>query len=152
MSIKLYKDPTRFYRNFLKNLTTLWKTCKQQKKDLFFFSFFFNGAICVRLDWQIRCNYQCKRINYTLKLLYHCILRVFLVKIVNIWTKTVRVFAMTSEAHEDGLYKSLNYQLYIEIKRETPSLPPFPSSCKRKIATIGLYREKNPFLSFRSSR
>lgn len=77
--------------------------------------------------------------------MYHCILRVFLVKIVNNWTNTVRVFAIASEAHEDGLYKSLNYQLYIEIKREIPSLPPFPSSCKRKIATIGLYREKKSF-------
>lgn len=39
-----------------------------------------------------------------------------------------------SMCEKDGLYKSLNYQLYID-KEMRKSPPPYPFSCKCKIAT-----------------
>lgn len=53
-------------------------------------------------------------------------------KIVHSWTKPV-CFAIAGGARKnDGLYKSLNYQLYIDKEKRKPP-PPF--SCERKIAT-----------------
>lgn len=70
-------------------------------------------------------------------------------EIVYSWTKPVR-FAIAGGARvkKDGLYKSLNYQLYIE-KRKPPT-PPYHFSCKRKIATnrsIEREREESFFLA-----
>lgn len=64
------------------------------------------------------------------------------------------MFRHSGRNAKDGLYKSLNYQLYIDKRKtETPPPPLTQFSCKRKIATnrsVESERERNPFLSFRT--
>lgn len=64
-------------------------------------------------------------------------------------------FAVAGEAREkDGLYKSLNYQLYIDKEKRKPLPPLTQFSCKRKIATNRSIESERGilFLSFRTSR
>lgn len=52
--------------------------------------------------------------------------------------KLVRFAVAGGTRETDGLYKSLNYQLYIEKEKRKP-LPPTPLVVNVKLQLIGLY-------------